>query len=550
MTRFDLATPLLRKVRTAYRHVCRLAHLFRINQTIRQHIDRLYARPQTSKPSSDQGVLLVDGLWDNPNHFLRLSLFLDAIDPEQRCRRIAVVWQKNSAPQRRTLAALGFTKFIELPDQPDQAHRDQAVTLLATVRSHQDALNLALPGGLPAYIVYDTVLKRARHPQPPLEHPQWAANFALALDLMERMEKLFATEEIRHVVLSHPWGLPFGAIAWAAVTRSVSTVHLTGYGEGIRIQRLHRPGEFATPVEHLPYDLYKKLSLAARDELAHIGMEEFKRRSGGQSTDINSRYAFSTTNRITEGNLARQRWIGDDPRPVVLVCSHIWFDFPHTFAMRNFTDFLDWMHFTLDCIRHLDDVIWVLKPHPTEVWYGGFRLSQIAPTNLGHIVILAGDFDQATALAMCDAVVTVHGTAGLEAGILGRPVLCADRSYYADWPFATVASSREDYARLLTIIGMQQPTEPEARAAAAACFAAALGQPTTTDGRLNLRCDSLTTELYDDIRWMLTSGRKALETEQDKIRHWLGSGSGSYAVYCLLDGLTGKHNSVPTALSA
>jgi len=517
-----------RKVAVGSAHIKSITNRLATNWGVRRKVDAMYRQSLSPQPVSNTGAILADGLWDNPNHFFRLSLYLTALDSQRTMKRIAIVRANGSAPQRRTLKALGFTRFIEIPDQPEECFAKEASELLCNIHTHRDLLELKLPGDLPAYIFYDAALKRARHPQPELSDPCWKLSLAQALATVSQMNDILPAEDLRHVVLSHPWGLPYGAIAWVAITLKIPTNHLTGYNEGIRIRRLDTPQAFETPVEHLTYKDYRQLSSHTQAQLANIGHLEFNRRTTGKSTDINSRYAFNEQSRQEAGQ-ARKQWLGDDQRLVVLICSHVWFDFPHTFAMSNFTDFLDWMQLTLSHIVNNKNVVWVLKPHPTEQWYGGFQLSQVVPKGLEHIITLPHDFDQATALAMCDAVVTVHGTAGIEAGIVGRPVLCADHSYYSDWPFVTTARSRAEYTELLQNICALPKASLGTIEAAAACFAAALAQPNEMDLRLRLQCDSLTTKLYRGLSTGLFRDARRHDNEKEKMRLWLKSKSGSYA---------------------
>ena len=525
-----------RKVAVGTAHIKSITNRLATNWGVRRKVDAMYRQSLSPQPVSNTGALLADGLWDNPNHFFRLSLYLAALDSPRTMKRIAIVRAHGSGPQRRTLKALGFTHFIEISDKPEERFEEEASKLLDNIHTHRELLELKLPVDLPAYIFYDAALKRARHPQPKLSDPCWKLSLAQALAAVSQMNDILSAEDVRHVVLSHPWGLPYGAIAWVAISRKIPTNHLTGYNEGIRIRRLDTPQAFETPVEHLSYKDYKKLSSHERAELSNIGQLEFNRRTTGRSTDINSRYAFNEQRRQEAGQ-ARRQWLGNDQRPVVLICSHVWFDFPHTFAMSNFTDFLDWMQLTLSHIVNIKNVVWVLKPHPTEKWYGGFQLSQIAPHGLDHIITLPHDFDQATALAMCDAVVTVHGTAGIEAGIVGRPVLCADRNYYSDWPFVTTARSRAEYTEFLQNICALPKASLETIQAAAACFAAALAQPNERDLRLRLQCDSLTNMLYQELKAGPLVAPENLAEEKMRIGLWLASRTGSYAVHSLTENL-------------
>jgi hypothetical protein len=52
-------------------------------------------------------------------------------------------------------------------------------------------------------------------------------------------------------------------------------------------------------------------------------------------------------------------------------------------------------------------------------------------------------------LATLDAFVTYHGTVGIEATALGKPVLVADQGWCQDWGFVTGPTSRLEYLELL-----------------------------------------------------------------------------------------------------
>jgi hypothetical protein len=250
--------------------------------------------------------------------------------------------------------------------------------------------------------------------------------------------------------------------------------------------------------------------------LTLLGEHDLERRASGRSSDINVRHAFDPDKRIVDRDAARMALSGQSVRPVVVVYSHVWFDFPHTFAMRNFTDFRDWMEVTLAEIRAIDDVIWLLKPHPTENWYGGFKLAELARDLPPHVRLLPTHTDSQTALTAADAVVTVHGTIGLEAAAAGVPVILADRSYFSDWGIAQLASDRADYVRLLKQAGtLQRPAAADCDRAKA-CFALAFAEPASEVGAMRISCDSTGVALFDEIagRFGASAFERAREAER------------------------------------
>src|SRR5207248_7633522 len=124
----------------------------------------------------------------------------------------------------------------------------EAERLLAGIRSHEDLLALALPESLPAYTFYDTVLKLATHPQPPIDHPLWLTVLADVLRNTAIYGRELATRKVAHVALSHPWKSEWATLAWLALGRGIPVYHLTGFCQAIRIRRFRLRDDYATPV--------------------------------------------------------------------------------------------------------------------------------------------------------------------------------------------------------------------------------------------------------------------------------------------------------------
>lgn len=495
-----------------------------------QEVDSLYHRLGPVPAGTGPRVVIAEGMWDNPNHFFRLRLFLEALPGIKNLRLIGVLRRKNDRT-RHTLAALGFREFVFIEEEEFRTEDflSQARTLLKGVHTPANLLTLSLPLGLPAYTYYDTVLKNARHPQPPLDDPLWLLNLAETLRNLSIYDQLLDRHEAAHVVLSHPWKNEFATLLWTALQRRIPAYHLTGYCEGIRVRRFCDPADFFTPVEHLSYSEYSALPLTVRDRLRKEGIVYLAQRQSGTSTDINARYAFRPDVRSSTRDQARQSLGGKPNRPLVIIYSHVWYDFPHTFAMRNFSDFLDWMRFTITQISKVDEVDWILKPHPTEQWYGGFRLADLLDKLPPHVRLVPDSTDSLTAMMAADAVVTVHGTIALEAVAHGLPVIAADRSYYSDWGFVHLANSREHYAELLASVALLPIPTTQQQADALACTALALAPTPQAVGVIDLRCDSSGTVLYEDILARHTNGVNSLNSEGATLRTWLQGNSSSYA---------------------
>jgi glycosyltransferase involved in cell wall biosynthesis len=103
-------------------------------------------------------------------------------------------------------------------------------------------------------------------------------------------------------------------------------------------------------------------------------------------------------------------------------------------------------------IREVADVQLALKLHPRES-LGDYKeiLSELGKAN----VLLFQDIDLFEFLSGCDVIVTVHSTTGLEAMMLGKPVICVNlfgmafgQSFY-NGSGAVMADSPEDMRRAI-----------------------------------------------------------------------------------------------------
>jgi len=451
-------------------------------------------------------TVIADGLWRNPNHFFRLRLFVSALANRERFCLLGILRSRNSRSEERSLRRIGFREFVYLDDDPEfriENFMSESENLLSGILHHSEILDLELPNGLPAYIFYDTVLKITANPQPPINHPQWRLSLAELLCSVKIYEREYSNRNVAHVVLSHPWKTEWATLLWQALKKEVPSYHLTGFCEAIRIRRFRSPADYSTPVEHLTRAAFYDLAPTVQNWLVNFGSAALAKRADGSSTDINASLAYNPSRRIVDREKARVELSGQSAKPIAVIFSHVWYDFPHTFAMTHFTDFRDWIDSTIEKIRDIDDVVWLLKPHPTENWYGGFRLEDIATDLPSHIRILPLATETQTVLTAADAIVTVHGTVGIEAAAIGKAVLLADRSYYADWNFAHVASGRADYLEKLGCISALSQPDQKARDEASACFALALAEPPTEMEAMPMICDSQGAKIYPEISRLL-----------------------------------------------
>jgi hypothetical protein len=274
-----------------------------------------------------------------------------------------------------------------------------------------------------------------------------------------------------------------------------------------------------------------------QDGLVERGRRYLETRFAGGSGFIVDRYAIKPALRDQDRAAVVRQARLDPAKPLVVIYAHSWFDFPHAQDMKNFTDPLDWIQFTIDTIRPLTHVNWALKAHPCDRWYGTLRLADLVTGLPSHIGLVPDESDTVAIQSAADVLVTIHGSIALEGAAAGKAVICADRSTYSDWRFTHTAASRKHYARLLEeVLSLPRPTLEQSRRALA--FAAtALAPPPDDATYLKLPCDTLFIEgaLYPRVRRLLAGQMSDVVAEIATLRRWLRSSHHSYNVWRTLE---------------
>jgi capsule polysaccharide export protein KpsC/LpsZ len=117
-----------------------------------------------------------------------------------------------------------------------------------------------------------------------------------------------------------------------------------------------------------------------------------------------------------------------------------------------------WLDDLLGLIEAHRDTLFIVRAHPDEDRPGKASRQSVAEwaqeRNLASRpnVFFFGPSDYVNSYGLIERskfVLVYNSSIGLEATLLGVPVLCAGRARYTQWPTVTFPASREEYARLL-----------------------------------------------------------------------------------------------------
>jgi hypothetical protein len=490
---------------------------------------------QADAPPSRRANVLIDGMWYNPNYWVRYALVRRALGLTEG-QETGLLGAHSRAQVRVSFSQLGITRLVDYQAAAKRSstHLSLAKALLAKARTTGDLLTLPLPYGFPPPLVFDGILKRQRSATVELHDPELPGYLADVFAYLEAAESIVAEGKFDLVILSHALDYTYSAIAWAAVRRQIPALVLYGDFGTARFFRLSEASDlFAYPGRPTIEELCG-MAPQTQQLLREQGASQLHARLSGQTDDLGAIYAYERRRgSVSKASLAK-RFGWDPSKPVVGVYNSNWFDYPHALGLNYFRDFLDWIEQTLEVARNHDAVNWLFKAHPCDDWYAsikGTRLEDlIKATNLPHIGLADKSWNGMELIRALDGIVTCHGTIGIEATFLGTPVLTSYPGWYGHAGFVVNPGNRDDYLSALKTEWWKGVDRTTARAGAELFAGWMFCAPDWHDGYV-LQDDSRQEAIYADLPQFLEANAVALEREVREIKDWFDSGHRYFHVF-------------------
>lgn len=480
-----------------------------------------------------RGEVLVDGTWDNPNHWVRYALIRRALGLAGACE-VGVVGPHRVPECTQTFQRFGVREIIRIDSirQAQRQCRQEALALLAKTQAPQDILAWRLPYEFPTGFFYDGLLKRQRTACVDLADPKLPHFVTEGLESLRAAEWFLGRREFRLVLLSHVVNFQYAALAWLAIRHGIPVVVLYGEFGVCRFVKLGCPEDLCRATNRPSRVEFESLPAHRAEALAVAGSAYLARRRAGETRELAAILAYQERREMVDRYVICERFGWDPGRPIIAVYASNWFDLPHMYGMSHFRDFMDWLEATASAAVTNRAVNWLFKAHPCDRWYGGITLRDLMPvTSQPHLRLVPDEWNGSTLIDAVDGLVTHHGTAGIEFAALGKPVLLADCGWYHELGIAKWPRSREEYLQELETEWWKgldiTETTRRARILAGLHFC----RPTWQGGFV-LEDDPVQDPIYEGIPQLWTKNNEdAIARELEGIRVWFCSSHRHYHTF-------------------
>jgi hypothetical protein len=478
------------------------------------------------------GRVLVDASFDNPNYWFRFSLLRAALGLSHG-EEVGLLGPFRARYCATTLQNLGIERVEALSAMPvSPSVRAEAARLVAATKSADDILSWRLPENTDPAMIYDGILKRQRLAAVDVTRDDFASIVYDALAAIERSRRLLDRHAFDLVVIAHPFNFVPGALAAQALARGIEAVLPFGLFGGLRFTRFYEPADLTRFYDRPTSAEIDALPSPKAQAMAAVGREYIAGRLRGAAGDLASQYAFQRNRGdIDRAELCR-RFGWDPAKPIVGFYASNWYDWPHQLGMVQFRDFLDWTEASYHAACANTNVNWLFKPHPAEDWFGGVTLADIFAGfgRADHVALADKGWNNAYVMRSLDAIVTYHGTAGVEFAAQAKPVLVPDRGKYDDCGFVKVAENRAHYLDLLAREWWCDMDLAAARRRAEIFAGWWFCMPEWQRGFV-LQEDATQGALYDSIPVTLRERGDVIAHEMTELRAWWQSGHPYYHTY-------------------
>lgn len=175
-----------------------------------------------------------------------------------------------------------------------------------------------------------------------------------------------------------------------------------------------------------------------------------------------------------EAEALRKKLGFDNDKPIWALFTHLNWDAQFSFEAMIFPDTTTWVLKTLEIMKTVTSVNWVIKIHPAERILGtamgvGAEIEAHFGTSLpNHIKILRPDTDINTygLLPVIAGGLTISGTVGMELAVRGKPTILGGEAHYGRRGFTLSHDSEPSYNERIKNVANIPPLSEEQKALA------------------------------------------------------------------------------------
>lgn len=319
-------------------------------------------------------------------------------------------------------------------------------------RSKESLLNIKYKNIIIGHYIYDTFLISNGIGTVRWWNVKFAKYIRFALILYKKFEKIFDDDKYVLFLGSEQVYLGSGISSAISLSRGVEVLY-----------RKHGPNVVA-------YKKYSKLSdldlfttHPVKDDFEEVLNNDFEDalkwadkyiinlfNGNVPDYDWNAKNAYGNAKKLDKGSF--DKFFDKKYKYHVFIFSHVFVDAVHGYREGLFPDYETWLRETLKIASQRKDVMWIIKPHPSDGAYSTKSNSVEVYKDFAkfdNIKLFPANTLTSDLVENIDAILTMRGTAAGEYSCVGVPVITAGRSMFDEGNFCITPKNLGEYKDVL-----------------------------------------------------------------------------------------------------
>lgn len=511
-----------------YRKIIFLFNNYKIKKKRREFNYFLEKKILNYHDDTVETLVIVDALWDNPFHFLRLLLFKIAGYKQNKINFLGLINTEIKKETLLTFKSLKLKKIISF----DEERNSRKFHKIAKKIQLNLIFQKKFLKKFPINFIIDDMCKREGDPSLNNKSKVFIKYLAKTLAYLEHYEKIIKNYKITYAILSHQVAIRYSTLIWLLV-KNKKPVYITHYYNGhITCRKIKSKNQINSIFDdRIYYNEYKKLNKKKITKFIKIGkkyLSEVNKNKVGEFSRINvykTNYYKSKKDFLKFHNL-------DKRKKNIFIYTNCWTDYPNAYGSQWYKNYHNWFEMTLELIKNNKECNWVIKPHPAEKEYISrytamnlFQNFQKQNDKLDNIVIdynLSGN----DTINISDTIITTIGTSAIELAAKNKEVIYCGNSPYSDFKFGKHIKNFYQYKKIIkNLHKINIKKNPDQ---AYFYYGANIAD---NSKYLIYPYNSLGSKLYFNITEFVQSNESGIKNEIKILRNWIKSNHSRYNVF-------------------
>lgn len=330
-----------------------------------------------------------------------------------------------------------------------------SISLLKKIKNIDQLLKFKYKEIFFGKIIYDHYIRFIRVGSVSYVHPKFYLFFSQALMHYYQAKKIFENIDIKEVVQTENQFIPSAPVFQLALLNKCKIFCKIGRSNTISVRKYQNFSEVYKNRRRFSTKLFNHILLKNKTLAINNGNQIIQKRITGHKKfevdqDRSHEFKHIDQNKISDftKNQLCEKFNWDNKLPIVMIFSNDFIDGIFTNSWNLYRDRILWLRATLDYIKDIKNINWLIKPHPNEIKNKVKTSTSFEVQKYLHyknIRLFPKDYGIEPLSKIINCAISAQGSVGYEYPALGVPCIICGESLSSGHGISIEPKTEEEY---------------------------------------------------------------------------------------------------------